>query len=38
MKQEVAEFVSKCLTCQQVKHEHQRPGDTLQPLDISTWK
>ena len=26
MKQDVATFVAKCLTCQQVKSEHQRPG------------
>ena len=25
MKKDIAEFVSKCLTCQQVKLEHQRP-------------
>ena len=25
MKKEIASFVSKCLTCQQVKAEHQRP-------------
>jgi len=38
MKQEIAEFVAKCLTCQQVKIEHQRPGGLLQPLDIPVWK
>ncbi|XP_073056935.1 uncharacterized protein [Primulina eburnea] len=26
MKRDVAVFVAKCLTCQQVKSEHQRPG------------
>ena len=26
MKKDVAEFVSKCLTCQQVKLEYQRPA------------
>ncbi|KAL5573766.1 hypothetical protein UlMin_023363 [Ulmus minor] len=26
MKKEVAEYVAKCLTCQKVKAEHQRPG------------
>ncbi|KAL6176437.1 hypothetical protein ACLB2K_053070 [Fragaria x ananassa] len=26
MKKDVAEYVSKCLTCQQMKAEHQRPG------------
>ena len=31
-------FVSCCLTCQQVKIEHQRPAGTLQPLPIAEWK
>ena len=34
MKWGVAEFVARCLTCQQVKVEHQRPGGELQPLPI----
>ncbi|GJW70701.1 putative reverse transcriptase domain-containing protein, partial [Tanacetum coccineum] len=38
MKHDVAKFVSKCLTCQQVKIEHQRASGLLQPLDILTWK
>ena len=29
MKREVAEFVSRCLTCQQVKAEHQKPAGEL---------
>ncbi|KAL5575883.1 hypothetical protein UlMin_017582 [Ulmus minor] len=29
MKKEVAEFVAKCLICQKVKAEHQRPGDAI---------
>ena len=32
------EYVTKCLTCQQVKVEHQRPGGMLQPLNIPKWK
>ncbi|KAL5579838.1 hypothetical protein UlMin_012280 [Ulmus minor] len=28
MKKEVAEYVAKCLICQKVKAEHQRPGGT----------
>ena len=28
MKHDVADFVSKCLNCQQVKVEHMRPGGT----------
>nr|GFC84753.1 retrotransposon protein, putative, Ty3-gypsy subclass [Tanacetum cinerariifolium] len=38
MKQEVATFVSKCMTCQQVKIEHQRASGLLQPLEIHMWK
>nr|GFB21070.1 retrotransposon protein, putative, Ty3-gypsy subclass [Tanacetum cinerariifolium] len=38
MKQDVARFVAKCLTCQQVKIEHQRVSGLLQTLDIPTWK
>uniref|UniRef100_A0A2N9IMJ0 RNA-directed DNA polymerase n=1 Tax=Fagus sylvatica TaxID=28930 RepID=A0A2N9IMJ0_FAGSY len=29
---------SGCLTCQQVKIEHQRPSGLLQPLSIPQWK
>ncbi|GJS47997.1 putative nucleotidyltransferase, ribonuclease H [Tanacetum coccineum] len=35
---DVARFMAKCLTCQQLKIEHQRASDLLQPLDIPTWK
>ncbi|GKD39719.1 putative reverse transcriptase domain-containing protein [Tanacetum coccineum] len=38
MKRDVARFVAKCLTFQQVKIEHQRASGLLQPLDILTWK
>nr|GEU95882.1 retrotransposon protein, putative, Ty3-gypsy subclass [Tanacetum cinerariifolium] len=38
MKQDVARFVAKCLTCQQVKIEHQRASGLLQPLDVPIWK
>ena len=38
MKRDVVEFVSKCLTCQQVRIEHQRPGGVLQPLPSPEWK
>ena len=34
MKREVAEYVAHCLTCQQVKTEHQRPAGPLQSLEI----
>ncbi|KAL2226472.1 UNVERIFIED_CONTAM: hypothetical protein Sindi_2005900, partial [Sesamum indicum] len=38
MKKIVAEFVAKCLTCQQVKAEHQAPAGKLHPLTIPEWK
>ena len=38
MKKEVAEFVSKCMTCQQIKSEHQAPVGKLHPLPIPEWK
>ena len=38
MKKDIANSVSKCLVCQQVKVEHQRPSETLQPLPIFKWK
>ena len=38
MKKDVAEFVSRCLICQQVKAEHQRPAGLLQSLLIPQWK
>ena len=38
MKRDVVEYVSKCLTCQQVKAEHQVPTGLLNPLPIPQWK
>ena len=38
MKREFAEYVSKCLVCQQVKAERQKPSRLLQPLPIPEWK
>ncbi|GKA94472.1 putative nucleotidyltransferase, ribonuclease H, partial [Tanacetum coccineum] len=38
MKHEVAKFVAKCLSCQQVKIKHQCASGLHQPLDIPTWK
>ena len=34
MKQQVGDFVLRCLTCQQVKGEHQKPAGLLQPLKV----
>ena len=38
MRKDVSEFVCRCLICQKIKAEHQRPAGLLQPLDIPTWK
>ncbi|KAG8489687.1 hypothetical protein CXB51_017701 [Gossypium anomalum] len=38
LKHEVTDFVGKCLTCQQVKAEHQLPSGLLQPVKIPLWK
>ncbi|XP_075523974.1 uncharacterized protein LOC142556397 [Primulina tabacum] len=38
MKNDIEKFISECLTCQQVKIEHQRPAGTLQSLPIPQWK
>ncbi|XP_074293008.1 uncharacterized protein LOC141619892 [Silene latifolia] len=35
---DIVTYVGKCLTCQQVKIEHKRPGGLLQPLDMPLWK
>ena len=37
MKRDIAEFVSKCATCQLVKVDHQRPAGLLQPLEVPVW-
>ena len=38
MKKDVVKYVEQCLTCQQVKAEHQRPAGTLQHLRVPEWK
>ena len=38
MKNDVAEWVAKCPTCQLVKAEHQVTGGMLQSLPIPEWK
>ena len=38
MKKDIGVFVSHCLTCQQVKAEHQRPAGLLQQIEIPEWK
>lgn len=38
MKKEVAEFMTRCLDCQQVKVECKHPSGLLQPIVIPEWK
>ena len=38
MKRHIGDFVRRCLTCQQVKAEHQKPAGLLQPLEVAEWK
>jgi hypothetical protein len=38
MKREIAEYVSRCDSCQRIMAEHQRPAGLLQPLQIPQWK
>ncbi|WMV54851.1 hypothetical protein MTR67_048236 [Solanum verrucosum] len=38
IKKDIAEFMVKCLNCQQVKVEYQKPGGLAQDISIPTWK
>ncbi|GKB04345.1 putative reverse transcriptase domain-containing protein [Tanacetum coccineum] len=38
IKENIATYVSKCLTCAKVKAEHQRPSGLLVQPDIPQWK
>ncbi|KAJ9543867.1 hypothetical protein OSB04_023574 [Centaurea solstitialis] len=38
MKRDVGRRVERCLTCLQVKAEHQKPHGKLQPLAVPEWK
>ena len=38
MKRHVGDFVRRCLTCQQIKDEHQKPAGLLHPLEVAEWK
>ena len=38
MKKDIAEYVSKCPTCQQVKAEYQVSSGLLNPIPIPQWK
>ena len=38
MKNEVSEFLARCIECQQVKVEHQHLAGLLKQLPIPNWK
>ncbi|GJR48652.1 putative reverse transcriptase domain-containing protein [Tanacetum coccineum] len=38
MKRDIAEYVSRCLTCSKIKAEHQKPSRFLQQPEIPEWK
>ncbi|GJX00439.1 putative reverse transcriptase domain-containing protein [Tanacetum coccineum] len=38
MKRDIAEYVSKCLTCSKIKTEHQKSSGLLQQPEIPEWK
>ncbi|GKD87867.1 putative reverse transcriptase domain-containing protein [Tanacetum coccineum] len=38
MKRDIAEYVSKCLTCSKIKAEHQKPTGLLRQPEIPEWK
>ena len=35
---DIADFIAKCLECQQIKTKHQHPVGLLQPFPILMWK
>ncbi|KAJ9544160.1 hypothetical protein OSB04_023867 [Centaurea solstitialis] len=38
IKQDIATYVRKCLTCARIKAEHQKPSGLLQQPEIPEWK
>ncbi|GJW80080.1 putative reverse transcriptase domain-containing protein [Tanacetum coccineum] len=38
MKRDIAEYVSRCLTCSKIKAVHQKPSGFLQQPEIIEWK
>ncbi|KAM0058195.1 putative nucleotidyltransferase, Ribonuclease H [Helianthus debilis subsp. tardiflorus] len=38
LKKSIATHVAKCLTCAQIKAEHQKPSGLLQQPELPTWK
>ncbi|GJT07521.1 putative reverse transcriptase domain-containing protein [Tanacetum coccineum] len=37
-RRDIAEYVSRCLTCSKIKAEHQKPSGFLQQPEIPEWK
>ncbi|KAD4180368.1 hypothetical protein E3N88_28959 [Mikania micrantha] len=37
-KQDIAEYVGRCLTCARVKAKHQKPSGLLEQPEIPLWK
>jgi hypothetical protein len=37
MKNEVANYIARCLECQKVKMEHRNPAGMLQPFPVLEW-
>ena len=38
MRKDIANYLTKCLECQQVKVEHRHPAGLMQPIPIREWK
>lgn len=38
MKEDIAKYVNRCLICQQVKAERQKPIALIQPFPLPEWK
>ena len=38
LKNDIVDYLDKCLECQQVKEEHRHLARLLQPLPIPEWK
>ena len=38
LKMDVAEYVQKCLSCQQIKAEHKLSAGELQTIALPSWK
>ena len=38
MKNDVVEYIARCMECQKVKVEHRHPAGLLHPFPIPEWK